>query len=392
MRDKMKELVRHFGEGGVVIVFDDKSRENEADLIVAMDKISADKVEFLISEGRGLVCAAVGSQVADGLGLMSMPQLYNDKHGTAFTISVDSKKCTTGISAAERALTARELIRPGSTITDFISPGHLFPLRAKKGGILERRGHTEAAVTLCRHAGLPEGALICEMTGSAGRMATFEETAEFAERNNIPFCTVEELVNYTKLVNSNVIKSAESRLTTKWGTFDIEIFKELYSDKEHVLLTMGDYRSGEVRIHSECMTGDVFHSLGCDCRMQLEDALSSIAAAGRGALIYLRQEGRGIGLSAKINAYKLQQSEGLDTFEANVALGFQEDMRDYHQAAWILKHKDFSDVNLISSNHEKIKCLKEHGLNVARSQRDSFYTEHNKRYIDTKKRASLSAL
>jgi len=381
----VKNIIERFGNGEVVIVFDDLYRENEADLIVAIDKLTPEKVTFLITHGRGILCAALNDEIVAKKGLPLAPSNKGDKHSTAFTLSVDSIKTKTGVSPIERCITAKELINPATTLKDFVTPGHLYPLRARGGHLLERRGHTEAAVSLCKWANLNEAALICEMIKDDGNMLSIDETKEFANRYNIPFCTVEELVEYQKLNYTNVSKLAESKLTTKYGEFDIKIYKELYTNKEHIFLSMGDYTNGLVRVHSECATGDIFHSVMCDCGYQLEKSLEIIANNGAGAIIYLKQEGRGIGLAEKIKAYNLQQQEKIDTVEANIRLGHFEDERDFHQAAWILKEQGFKTVRLLTNNPIKLKYLEKHGFTVKREKLPLNITDKNREYLKTKK-------
>ncbi len=381
----MKKVIERFSNGEIVIVFDDLYRENEADLIVAIDKLSPEKITFLITYGRGILCASLNEEIVRKKGFPLAPSNKADKHATAFTLAVDSVKTKTGVSAIERYVTAKELVNPNTTLKDFVTPGHLYPLRARAGHLLERRGHTEAAVSLCKWAKLTEAALICEMVKDDGNMLSIEETKEFANKFGIPFCTVEELVEYQKLNYTNVSKLAESKLATKYGKFDIKIYQELYTNKEHVFLSMGDYTKGVVRIHSECATGDIFHSVMCDCGYQLEKSLETIAKNGSGAVVYLRQEGRGIGLSEKIKAYKLQQDEKLDTVEANIKLGHFEDERDFHQAAWILKENGFKTVRLLTNNPLKLKALEKHGFTVVRETLPPNITDENREYLKTKK-------
>lgn len=384
--EKIEKIISEFKEGKIIVVFDDINRENEADLIVPIEKLTPEKVNFLITYGKGLLCAAISSELADKKGFPLMPALNKVPHSTAFTLSVDSKKVKTGISPYERFLTAIELINEKSSFCNFITPGHLFPLAAKKGLLLERRGHTEAGVSLCRWAGLKEGALICEMIKDDGDMFSREEAIEFAKSKDISFCDIEDLVEYQNRYFPNVEKSAYSKLKTEYGVFDITVYKELFSEKEHVFLSMGDFKNGVVRIHSECFTGDVLTSRTCDCRSQLHYALKRISSDGRGALVYLRQEGRGIGLSEKIKAYYLQQQKGLDTVEANLTLGHKVDNREYHCAAWILKDQGFKEVRLLTNNPEKVEGLKEHGLKVVI---ENFVVEvlpDNYNYLLTKKK------
>lgn len=383
--EKISNLLERFRNGDIVIVFDDEKRENEADLIVAIDKLTPEKVNFLATYGKGLICAALSEEIIKQKGLPLMPTLRNDMHSTAFTISVDSINVKTGISPYERYITAKDLMDPSKTLKDFITPGHLFPLAARKGGLLHRRGHTEAAVSLCKWAGLLEGALICEMVRDDGNMLSTEEAKEFADKFSLPFCTVDELIEYQKLNFSNVEKISSAKLNTEYGTFDITVYKEVGTEKEHIFLSMGDYKNGIVRIHSECLTGDIFFSKTCDCNLQLRNTLINIANDGNGAIVYLRQEGRGIGIGEKIKAYSLQQNLGLDTVDANLKLGYKEDERDFHQAAWILKDQGFEKVRLVTNNPFKIETLKRHNFIVEVEKIKNCVHKESLKYLYTKK-------
>ncbi|MBT3261666.1 3,4-dihydroxy-2-butanone-4-phosphate synthase [bacterium] len=381
----MKNLIKAFKQGKPVIVFDIESRENEADLIIPIEKCTPESVNFLITHGKGLLCAPISEEIMQEKGFPFMPTLCNDHHGTAFTLSVDSKKVKTGISPYERYLTAKDLIDPQKTLKDFITPGHLFPLIAKKGGVLARKGHTEAGITLCTLASLKPAALICEMIKPDGKMYSRKEAENFAEKHNLAYCDIADIVEYQKQQFPNVQKISKSKLKTAYGNFDITVYKELFTDKEHVFLGMGDYKNGPVRIHSECLTGDVFKSLTCDCENQLDAALKIIAKEGRGAIIYLRQEGRNIGLGEKIKAYALQQNQNLDTVEANLKLGHTADNRSYHQSAWILQDQGYKKVKLMTHNPAKIKGLTAHGLKVEKIKLALHIRKENYQYLKTKK-------
>ncbi|OHD42988.1 MAG: 3,4-dihydroxy-2-butanone-4-phosphate synthase [Spirochaetes bacterium GWD1_27_9] len=383
--EKIEKLLKSFSNGEIVVVFDDEDRENEADLIVAIDKLTPEKVNFLATYGKGLICASLSTDIIMQKGFPLMPSNKTDAHATAFTISVDSKSVKTGISPYERYITSKDLLDPEKTLKDFITPGHLFPLAAKRGGLLERRGHTEAATSLCKWANLPEAALICEMVKDDGNMLSIEEAQNFSKKYNLPFCTVEELVEYQKLKYSNVQKIVTAKLPTDFGVFDITIYKELYQNKEHVFLSMGDYTNGIVRVHSECLTGDVFSSRTCDCRAQLIAGLQKISDDKKGAIVYLRQEGRGIGLAEKIKAYHLQQTKGLDTVDANLHLGHKADNRDFHQAAWILKDQGFKSVRILTNNPEKTDYLKQHNLEIIPEKFELHISKENYNYLKTKK-------
>lgn len=379
------DLVARFAQGQPVVVFDDEDRENEADIIVPIQGCTPEKVSFLVREAKGLVCAALHENIARARGLPLMPSNKGDAHATAFTVSVDSRNAKTGISPAERCQTALDLITDGFTLNDFVTPGHLFPLIARPGGILERRGHTEAAVSLCEWAGLVPGALICEMIRDDGRMQSKADSENFAREHGLGFCTIDELIEYRRTLSSNVRKISEARLPTEHGTFDIAVYEELHTGLEHLFLSMGDFRDGPVRIHSECLTGDVLGSRKCDCGGQLKLAMQRIGREGMGAVVYLRQEGRGIGLAEKIKAYALQE-KGFDTIEANVALGHKPDARDFHQAAWILKENGFQRVRLLTNNPEKVLCLEKHGLPVSPVGIELAAVPENADYLLTKKR------
>ncbi len=383
--ERIQRILRDFSDGKITVVFDDLDRENEADMIVAVDKLTPEKVNFLVTHAKGLVCASLNQDTALQKGFPLMPTNKGDAYSTAFTLSVDSRSVKTGISPYERYVTAKDLLDPTKTMKDFITPGHLFPLSARRGGLLERRGHTEAAVSLCKWTGLNEVALICEMVKDDGNMLSIEEAKSFASKNRLPFCTIEELVEYQKKLSSNVKKISSAKLKTEFGEFDITVYNELYKNKEHIFLSMGDFRNGVVRIHSECLTGDVFGSKTCDCQSQLHSALRKIAEEGKGAVVYLRQEGRDIGLGEKIKAYNLQQNNGLDTVDANLKLGHKADNRDFHQAAWILKEEGFKTVRLLTNNPQKIDFLKSHGLEVKKERLESKQNPENIRYLKTKK-------
>lgn len=382
---EIKKLLKDFQLGKIIVVFDDEKRENEADLIVSIDKLTCENVNFLITYGKGLLCAALSDELITQKGFPLMPSSKKIPQATAFTLSVDSKNVRTGISAYERYLTAMDLADKNKTFKDFLTPGHMFPLAAKNGLLLERRGHTEAAVSLCKWAGMTEAALICEMIKDDGLMFSKEEAKDFAEKNGLGFCEIEDLVDYQMRTFSNVQKVASSKLKTEFGIFNITIYNELFTDKEHVFLSMGDFTKGVVRIHSECFTGDVLTSMSCDCRSQLHYALKRISEEGKGAVVYLRQEGRGIGLGEKIKAYELQQNQGLDTVEANLHLGHKADNREYHSAAWILKDQGYKEVRLLTNNPDKAEGLKDHNFNVTIENFKVGVKPENYNYLLTKK-------
>lgn len=371
----VEELIREIARGRMVILVDDPDRENEGDLIIAAEKTSADAIRFMATHGRGLICAPVAPEIADRLELRRMTDQPSDPEECVFTISVDAREgTTTGISAFDRALTARLLASPSSRARDFKRPGHLFPLRAARGGILERSGHTEAAVELAVLAGLAPAAIICEVMAEDGSMARLPELRGFAAREDLRIGTIEDLVAYRRRIGGGapttpplavVRELSRARLPTPLGVFDVHVYSGS-RDEEIVALVQGDLRGGApplVRIHSACLTGDALGSLRCDCGGQLEMALRRIGEEERGILLYLPQEGRGIGLARKIEAYRLQE-DGLDTVEANHRLGFPADLRTYEDAAAVLRHRGISEARLLTNNPAKIDGLERHGIRI----------------------------
>ena len=371
----VEELIREIGRGGMVILVDDPDRENEGDLVMAAEKASAEQIRFMATHGRGLICAPVAPEVADRLELPHMTDSPSDPAECAFTIPVDARDgTTTGISAFDRALTARLLASPVARARDFKRPGHLFPLRAVPGGVIERRGHTEAAVDLARLAGLEPAGIICEVMSEDGSMALLPELRKLAAREDLLIGTISDLVEYRRK-NGEIPRPtprqvtahelAKASLPTPLGVFDLHVFAG-GRDDEVVALVQGDLSKGDppvCRVHSACFTGDILGSLRCDCGGQLEMALRQIGEEGRGILIYLPQEGRGIGLAKKVEAYSLQQ-EGLDTVEANHKLGYPADLRSYDDAAAVLRHFGVDRVRLMTNNPAKISGLEQHGVTV----------------------------
>lgn len=388
MFHSIEEAVADLKEGKIVIVVDDEDRENEGDFVALAEGITPETINFMVTHGRGLVCTPISEDIARKLDLSPMVTTNTDSHGTAFTISVDHISTTTGISAQERAATVRELVNTESLPTDFKRPGHIFPLIGKNGGVLRRAGHTEAAIDLAQMAGSKSAGVICEIMKEDGTMARVPELVELAKQHNMKLITIKDLITYRNKTEQMIKREVEINLPTEFGDFKAIGFSNVLDEKEHVALVKGDFASGEpvlVRVHSECLTGDVFGSARCDCGLQLHAALSQIEKEGRGVLLYMRQEGRGIGLINKMKAYKLQE-EGLDTVEANEQLGFAPDLRDYGIGAQILKDLGISKMKLLTNNPRKIAGLKGYDLEV--TDRVALQMPHNKNnedYLKTKK-------
>lgn len=361
MFDSIERAIEELRRGRPIIVVDDENRENEGDFVVLGDKMTPETMNFLITEGKGLVCAAVAEEVAARLELAPMVTNSTDPHGTAFTVSVDHIDSTTGISASERSHTVRELANPSSRPSDFQRPGHLFPLIAKKGGVSVRRGHTEASVDLARLASSEPIAVICEIIREDGEMARVPDLVEVAKRHDLAFITIEALVQYME--TSLVTREADVALPSSNGMFRLIGYKNRLDQQEHVALVKDVLDEVPlIRIHSECLTGDVFGSHRCDCGPQLHAAMEKIEEES-GIILYMRQEGRGIGLINKLKAYELQE-RGLDTVEANEALGFHPDMRDYRVSAAMLRDLGVTRVRLMTNNPEKVDALESCGITV----------------------------
>lgn len=361
MFDSIERAIEELRRGRPIIVVDDEDRENEGDFVVLGDKMTPETMNFLITEGKGLVCSAVAEEVAVRLDLAPMVTSSTDPHGTAFTVSVDHIDSTTGISASERSHTVRELANPTSRPSDFQRPGHLFPLIAKKGGVSVRRGHTEASVDLARLAGSEPVAVICEIIREDGEMARVPDLVQVAERHGLAFITIEDLVKYME--TNLVTRVADVSLPSSKGTFRMIGYENRMDREEHVaLVTEALEEVPLVRIHSECLTGDVFGSFRCDCGPQLDAAMARIEQES-GIVLYMRQEGRGIGLLNKLKAYALQEN-GLDTVEANVALGLHPDLRDYRVSAAMLRDLGVTRVRLMTNNPEKVDALESCGITV----------------------------
>ena len=386
--NSIEEVIEDLKAGKPVIIVDDESRENEGDLVLAAEFATRETVNFIIKEARGLLCTPMLEEDLIRLGIHQMVEKNTDNHETAFTVSVDHVDTTTGISPEERAVTMQKLIDPNSKAGDFRRPGHVFPLRYKEGGVLVRQGHTEASIDLCKLAGLYPAAAICEITNDEGYMSRMDDLLAFSKKHNLKIASVEALIEYRKRHDKLVSIAAETRLPTKYGDFRIIIFKNEVDHKEHLMIVKGDVRGKSdvlMRIHSECLTGDVFGSHRCDCGEQLENALRAIEEQGEGIVIYMRQEGRGIGLTNKIKAYTLQD-DGYDTVEANVKLGFPPDMREYSLAAQMLRELDVKSVKLLTNNPEKKEDLERWGITV--SKRVPIVIKANSinaKYLNTKK-------
>lgn len=386
----VEEAIEEMKKGNMIIMVDDEDRENEGDLVLAAEHVTPEKINFMVKNARGLVCLSLTSKRCDELKLPMMVNINTSHYESPFTVSIEAKEgVTTGISAYDRAQTVKVAIDPKSGPEDIARPGHVFPLRAKDGGVLVRAGHTEGSIDLARLAGLYPAAVICEIMKEDGTMAKLPDLIEFAKKYNLKIVTIADIIAYRLKYDSIIEEFAEAHLPTKFGDFNIKVFKSKVDEQQAVALTKGDIvKSSEpilVRMHSQCLTGDVFGSLRCDCGDQLHKALEIIEESKIGVLIYLFQEGRGIGILNKIRAYKLQEA-GLDTVEANLHLGFGADLRNYGFGAQILKILGVKKMRLITNNPKKIKALSGFGLEIVeRVPITAEVTEENRAYLLTKK-------
>jgi 3,4-dihydroxy 2-butanone 4-phosphate synthase/GTP cyclohydrolase II len=388
--DSIADVIEEIRRGRMVIVTDDEDRENEGDLVMAASKVTPQAVNFMATHGRGLICVPIIEDRAAHLGLQRMVAHNRELHATDFTVSVDaSHGTTTGISARDRAATIKVLANPTAGSKDLRQPGHLFPLQAAEGGVLKRAGHTEAGVDLARLAGLDPSGVICEILNEDGSMARLPDLLKFKKKHGLRICSIRDLIAYRRKSEKLVRREQEIEMPTDFGDFKMFLYRAEVDNHHHLALVKGPIdpkKPALVRVHSECLTGDVFGSRRCDCGSQLHRALAQIAESGHGVLVYMRQEGRGIGLPAKIHAYKLQE-EGLDTVEANERLGYPADLRDYGTGAQILADLGVTKIRLLTNNPRKVVGLEGYGMEIIeRVTISSEPNRHNARYLSTKKK------
>ena len=388
--DKINSAIKDIKSGGMVVVLDNEDRENEGDLVMASDAVSPENINFMAKEGRGLICISVSKTRAKKLDLEPMQQKNTSLHETAFTISVDAVKgTTTGISASDRCKTVKTIVSDKTLPTDLARPGHIFPIVGRNGGVLRRAGHTEASMDLAQLAGFSRSGVICEIIGDDGEMLRGPELIKFAKQHNLKIISIEDLIRFRRKEESIIKKVEQIKLPTKFGEFDLHMYDDIYNNKVHFGLTHGTINTKKpilIRVHSECLTGDIFHSLRCDCGSQLDFAMKKIVNNGSGIIVYLKQEGRGIGIRNKIKAYKLQQEQNMDTVEANNALGFKADLRDYGVGAQILKDLGAKELIVMTNNPKKLIGLEGHDLTITeRLPVKVKPSNHNKKYLNTKK-------
>ena len=365
-KESVERALEDLKNGKIIVVTDDDDRENEGDLICAAQFATPENLNFMASVGKGLICMPMSSEIANRLQIPMMVTNNTDNHETAFTVSIDHVDTSTGISAYDRSLTAMKVVEDGATPLDFRRPGHMFPLVARQGGVLVRNGHTEATVDFMRLAGLKECGLCCEIMQDDGHMMRTEDLKKLAADNGLTFTTIKDLQDYIRINEKHVVREASVNLPTEYGMFKAYGYVSDITGEHHIALVKGDIGDGRdvlCRVHSECLTGDVFGSMRCDCGQQLEAAMRMISEEGRGILLYMRQEGRGIGLVNKLKAYKLQE-EGMDTLDANIALGFPGDMREYYVGAQILREIGVKSLNLLTNNPDKVYQLKDYGISI----------------------------